>query len=39
MIAKMSPQTTVGAFEEGRKRIKAGRHTPDFRQTELDKAV
>ena len=35
MIAKMTPQTTVKAFEEGRKRIKAGRHTPDFKESDL----
>ncbi len=33
MIAKMTPQTTLKAFEEGRKRIKTGRHTPDFIET------
>ena len=32
MIAKMTPQTTVKAFEKGRKRMKAGRHTPDFEE-------
>ena len=32
MIAKLTPQTTVKAFEEGRKRIKSGRHTPDFKE-------
>jgi hypothetical protein len=32
MIATMTPQTTVKAFEEGRKRIKAGRHSPDFKK-------
>jgi len=32
MLAKMTPQTTVKAFEEGRQRIKAGRHTPDFEE-------
>ena len=36
MIAKMTPQTTVKAFEEGRKRIKAGRHTPDFKEQESE---
>ncbi|MBE9551496.1 MAG: SLATT domain-containing protein [Proteobacteria bacterium] len=34
MIAKMTPQTTTKAFEEGRQRIKAGRHTPDFEERE-----
>ena len=29
-LMKHTPQTTEKAFEEGRKRIKAGRHTPDF---------
>lgn len=29
-MVKHTPQTTEKAFEEGRKRIKAGRHTPDF---------
>ncbi|MCD4676913.1 MAG: SLATT domain-containing protein [Desulfobacula sp.] len=33
MLAKMTPQTTTKAFEEGRKRIKAGRHTPDFEES------
>lgn len=32
MIAKLTPQTTIKAFEEGRKRIKAGRHIPDFEE-------
>jgi len=32
MIVKLTPQTTIEAFEEGRKRIKAGRHTPDFEE-------
>ena len=32
MIAKMTPQTTLKAFEEGRKRIRAGRHKPDFNE-------
>lgn len=36
MIAKLTPQTTVTAFEEGRKRIKAGRHTPDFEENKSD---
>jgi len=36
MIAKMTPQTTIKAFEEGRKRIKAGRHTPDFEERESE---
>ena len=36
MIAKLTPQTTVTAFEEGRKRIKAGRHTPDFVENKSD---
>lgn len=34
MIAKLTPQTTIKAFEEGRKRIKAGRHIPDFEEQE-----
>lgn len=37
MIAKMTPQTTVKAFEEGRRRIKARRHTPDFEESDLSK--
>ena len=32
MIAKLTPQTTTKAFEKGRLRIKAGRHTPDFEE-------
>lgn len=36
MIAKMTPQTTTKAFEEGRQRIKAGRHTPDFEERESE---
>jgi len=32
MIAKLTPQTTIKAFEEGRERIKTGRHTPDFEE-------
>ena len=32
MIAKMTSQTTDKAFEEGRNKIKAGRHTPDFEE-------
>lgn len=36
MIAKMTPQTTVKAFEKGRQRIKAGRHTPDFKESESE---
>jgi len=32
MIATMTPQTTVKAFEKGRKKIKTGRHTPDFEE-------
>ena len=36
MIAKMTPQTTNKAFEEGRKRIKVGRHTPDFEEIESE---
>lgn len=34
MIAKLTPQTTIKAFEKGRQRIKAGRHTPDFEERE-----
>lgn len=34
-LVRHTPQTTVKAFEEGRKRIKAGRHTPDFEEKEL----
>ena len=30
LIVKLTPQTTIEAFEAGRKRIKAGRHKPDF---------
>lgn len=37
MIAKMTPQTTTKAFEKGRERIKAGRHTPDFEEFESGK--
>jgi hypothetical protein len=36
MLAKMTPQTTVKAFEKGRKRIKAGRHTPGFEESEIE---
>jgi len=36
MIAKMTPQTTTKAFEEGRTRIRAGRHTPDFKEQESE---
>ncbi|MDO9530177.1 MAG: SLATT domain-containing protein [Syntrophales bacterium] len=32
MIAKLTPQTTVKAFEKARERIKAGIHTPDFKE-------
>jgi len=32
LIARLTPQTTIEAFEEGRKRIKAGRHIPDFKE-------
>lgn len=32
MIAKLTPQTTIKAFEKGRERIKAGRHIPDFEE-------
>lgn len=31
-LVKQTPQTTEKAFEKGRKRIKAGRHTPDFEE-------
>lgn len=34
-LVRHTPQTTIKAFEEGRKRIKAGRHTPDFEEKEL----
>lgn len=34
MTAKLTPQTTIKAFEEGRDRIKAGRHKPDFEEQE-----
>ena len=34
MTTKLTPQTTIKAFEEGRKRIKAGRHMPDFKEQE-----
>lgn len=34
MTAKLTPQTTIEAFEEARKRIKAGRHKPDFEEEE-----
>ena len=37
IIAKMTPLTTVKAFEEGRERIRAGRHTPDFEEIESGK--
>jgi len=33
-LVKHTPQTTEKAFEKGRKRIKAGRHTPDFEEKE-----
>ena len=36
MLVKMTPQTTTKAFEEGRKRIEAGRHTPDFEERESE---
>ena len=36
MIAKLTPQTTIKDFEKGRQRIKAGRHTPDFKERESD---
>ena len=36
MIAKLTPQTTIKAFEKGRKRIKAGRHKPDFEEQESE---
>ena len=36
MIVKLTPQTTIEAFEEGRKRIKAGRHTPDFEEQDSE---
>ncbi len=32
MIARLTPQTTKESFEEGRKRIKAGHHTPDYKE-------
>jgi len=32
LIAKLTPRTTIGAFEKGRERIKAGRHKPDFEE-------
>ena len=35
LIAKLTPQTTIKAFEEGRKRIKVGHHTPDFKEAEI----
>lgn len=35
-LVKHTPQTTEKAFEKGRKRIKAGRHTPDFEERESD---
>ncbi len=34
IIAKLTPQTTIKEFEEARKRIKAGRHMPDFEEPE-----
>lgn len=34
-IVKMTPQTTVQDFEAGRKRIKAGRHCPDNKESDL----
>ncbi len=36
MVAKLTPQTTIKAFEEGRKRIKAGIHIPDFEEQESE---
>ena len=36
MLAKMTPQTTTKAFEEGRKKIKTGRHIPDFEESGID---
>jgi hypothetical protein len=36
LIAKLTPQTTIKAFEEGRKRIKTGRHKPDFEEQKTD---
>jgi len=33
-LVKHTPQTTEKAFEEGRERIKAGRHIPDFEEKE-----
>jgi len=36
MITKLTPQTTLKAFEKGRTRIKAGRHTPDFEEVEKE---
>ena len=32
MTAKLTPQTSIKDFEKGRVRIKAGRHTPDFKE-------
>jgi hypothetical protein len=31
---RLTPQTAIWAFEEARKRIKAGRHRPDFEEPE-----
>jgi len=36
MIAKLTPQTTIRTFEEGRKRVKSGRHKPDFEEQKSD---
>ncbi len=32
MITKLTPQTTSKSFEEGRNRIKVGRHSPNFKE-------
>jgi hypothetical protein len=37
MILKLTPQTTIKSFEEGRNRVKAGRHSPDFKGSEHKK--
>ncbi|MFX0195301.1 MAG: SLATT domain-containing protein [Candidatus Hodarchaeota archaeon] len=36
MTAKLTPLTSVKDFEEGRKRIKAGRHTPEYKEQESE---
>lgn len=35
-LVKLTPQTTEKEFEEGRVRIKAGRHKPDYKEDESE---